>query len=210
MAFNTVMSLLLCMLWKLRCPRPPTNILVTRYGRSALSTYRELEKTHQKVDKLELDVSFLHRCHEYNIIPKFLRFKIYDRNFNNTDTYRDWQKSLLEREIRIQTQKLNELKGKLIQLKDSFKNLVSYLDFWTFFMKIKEHTRHISDKIRTRHERKLRYLGIHPVVYDERSIFNYSSRLLNGREKRLLSLGLDFCIPFYKTDWLKHFYIWMS
>ena len=205
MATTAVLTLFLCMLWRLRCPRPPTDVLVSRYGRPTLNTYRKLEKLDHKIDKLRHDISFLQRCREYGIIPKFLKFKIYDKNFNRTETYKEWQNSLLMREIRVQTNKLNKLMDNLVTVKNEFRRLTSFLDYWVFYLKIKEHTKYISSKIELRHENKLKNLGIQPIVYNENSIFNFSSHLLKPREKKLLALGLDFGIPFYKSDWMKHF-----
>ena len=57
----------------------------------------------------------------------------------------------------------------------------------------------------TVHYKKLKSLGIQGVHYHNNNIFNFSDRILSANERRLLSLGLDFCIPFYKVNFLNHF-----
>lgn len=205
MVFHGAISLLFLLIWKLRCPSPPTDVLISRYGRSTLTTYRSLEKLHLRENKIDQDIRFLTLCLNQNVMPKFLRFKIYSKSFSKTDTYREWQSSLLEREIKQQQRKHKDTVNKLTECKSFFKSQVSFLDYWTFFHKISEHTRLVSEKVKWRHEKKLRSLGIPRIQFNDDCIFNFSSKCLTQREKELLMLGLDFCIPFYRTDWLKHF-----
>ena len=199
-----VISILFCLLWKLRYHGSIVNVLTTRYGRQTLSAYRSLEKFHRLSIKIGLDITFLQTCYDYDTIPKFMYFKVYTKNFRNSDLYRDWQFTLLEREIRQQQRKREFIIEKLEVCRKSFKNLVSFLDYWTFIHKIFVHNKVVSEKVKLRHERKLRSLGINRVNHNEDCIFNISNKVLTVREKKLLMLGLDFCIPFYKCDWLKH------
>lgn len=199
-----VISILACLIWKLRCHGSIADVLITRYGRQTLCTYRSLEKLHQLSIKIGLDIKFLQTCYEYDTIPKFLYFKVYTKDFNKSGTYRDWQFVLLEREIRQQQRKLESTFRKLEACRNSFRNLVTFLDYWTFLHRIYEHSKVISEKVRLRHERKLNNLGINRVNYNEKCIFNISSKHLSTREKKLLMLGLDFSIPFYKCSWLRH------
>lgn len=202
---RSALVLFTLLIWKLRVTKSTAEVLTTRYGRTALSTYRELERCEQKVAKTQLDITFLQNCKEYNVLPKFLKFKVYSRTFSRTETYREWQNTLLERECKQQQKKLKTLQARLASCKLRLKNLVSFLDYWIFTTKSTELVKSIAIKIKLRHEKKLEELGIHKVQYNDHSIFNLSTRPLSPRETKLLMLGLDFCIPFYKKDWLKHF-----
>ena len=57
------------------------------------------------------------------------------------------------------------------------------------------------------HERKLFKLGIHQPKFmsPDNVIFNYSNYVLSSKEKFLLSLGLDFCLPNFKPNFSKFF-----
>ena len=64
----------------------------------------------------------------------------------------------------------------------------------------------VSDKTKI-HERKLLILGIQQpkFVSPDDVIFNYSNYQLSTKEKFLLSLGLDFCLPNFKPSFTKFF-----
>ena len=108
-----------------RFPRdtPINEIILRRYGQPLLAQFRRTEKTHFKIKKLEDDLRFLHTCKEYGIIPKFIKFIVYNANFYCTKLYRSWLFKLLDIEISNQCKKLKKLK-------DDFGNL--YIFFMYF------------------------------------------------------------------------------
>ena len=65
-----------------------------------------------KLEKTKCDLEFLNKCKTYNVIPKFLRFKLYKRNVQNSNLYKSWQYKLLNLEIKS---KNNILKRNKIQ-----------------------------------------------------------------------------------------------
>ena len=184
--------------------RSIVDIITSRYGQEVLICYRRLEKLHLKVEKLKLDIKFLETCIAFDRIPKFLNFKIYCSEFRNTRKYKSWQLYLLERELKIQKRKVIKFSMSYKSALSDFKNNVSFLDFHYFFNKIVKHSIDICKKVVLTHERKLRDLNITPVSYNMNSIFNLSSKILGEREKQILSLGLNFSIPFYKLNSLSH------
>ena len=101
---------LLTFLIKIRYPRnyAITDIIRTRYGEDTLRLFRKLEKQHERIGKVKLDLQFLKTCLAYNITPKFLQFKVYCRRFQQISTYRKWQFDLLHRDIKLQTRKLKD------------------------------------------------------------------------------------------------------
>ena len=78
-----VFCFVLLFLLKIRYPsgQPITTTIYVRFGRRVLAEYRRLEKVHFRIQKLKLDLEFLHLCKAYDVAPKFLHFKIYDREF---------------------------------------------------------------------------------------------------------------------------------
>ena len=170
-----VFCFVLLFLLKIRYPSglPITAIIHNKFGRRVLVEYRRLEKVHFRIQKLKLDLDFLHLCKAYDVAPKFLHFKIYDKDFRNTTLYRNWQQTLLEREIRSQEFKLDRLKIEYRDCDNIFRNSVSFLDYYYFLCKIKLHTLNSCKKVKEIHERKLSNLGIRSVVYNKNCIFNY-------------------------------------
>ena len=181
------------------------NIIYEKYGREALKNYRLLEKEHFRKAKLKLDIDFLQKCINFEKVPKFLQFKIYNGNFRRSRKYREWQNYLLNREIRLQKKKLSNSSHLVDQLSTRFKNNVTFLDFYVFKIKIFIRTKINCEKVKKTHEKKLKDLDISPPNFNYNSIFNYSDRTLSDDERNVLALGLDFCIPFYNVDFLKHF-----
>lgn len=204
---ETVFALILLFLLKIRYPRgqPATQIVLTKYGRETLKTYRVLENNHYKIRKLNLDIEFLSTCQAYDKTPKFLQFKVYSYDFRKTKKYRNWQTHLLVREITCQKRKLKTVRENYERNIVSFKNSISLLDYWLFMSKIAVHTRNVCKEVKNTHERKLKNLGILPLNWNEECVHNYSDRVLTSQERKLLSLGLDFCIPTYRPNNLKHY-----
>ena len=47
-----------------------------QYGNQELLKYRKLIDRSKKLEKCRLDVIFLLKCRTYDIVPKFIRFKL--------------------------------------------------------------------------------------------------------------------------------------
>ena len=201
------LALILLFILKIRYPRgePTTNIVYRKYGREVLATYRKLENEHYKVQKLKLDLVFLSTCITYEKVPKFLNFKLYRNDFRNTTRYKSWQTHLLNREITLQRRKLKNVRNNYERIRNNFRNVVSLIDFWFFMSKIQCHTNNLASKVKITHEKKLKDLGVFPIHWNVDCVHNFSNRVLSVREKQLLSLGLDFCIPTYKLNGVSHY-----
>src|ERR1700722_15991388 len=65
------------------------NTIKKKYGRQTLKLYRELEKSNLKFVRTEKACEFLRKCLLYQIVPKFIRFKPYDKNFIKTTSYKE-------------------------------------------------------------------------------------------------------------------------
>ena len=106
-----ITTLVLLFLIRLRFPKGKSicDIITSRYGRPTLQCFRDAERNYFRARKLELDVLFLNTCKDYEVIPKFIKFKVYNRNFHNTRTYRSWQFKILDLEISSQNKKLKNV-----------------------------------------------------------------------------------------------------
>ena len=66
---------------------PTINCYYKKIWPYGLQLFRRLERTSVKLKKNEADLKFLKTCKSYEIIPKFLYFKLYRRNLLNSKLY---------------------------------------------------------------------------------------------------------------------------
>ena len=188
--------------------RNPIDILRQRYDGNAVQIFRKYEKFRKKLRKSELDFDFLQSCKAYGIIPKFLKFKLYDPRLHRTEMYNDMQNALLEREISVKIRQMEDNKEKCAAAKNELRSMLSVLDFHWFSLKVESGIDKYASEVKRIHEKKLTVLGAHlklASVDPNKCIFNYSSYQLSEREKYLLSFGLDFALPVIKPNYFKYF-----
>ncbi|XP_068209109.1 uncharacterized protein [Palaemon carinicauda] len=74
--------------------------LRSKYGGPVLSSYRHLESTRKKLRKAQLDLDFLLYCRLSNVVPNFVKFRLYRSSLYSTDFYRESTETLLDLEIK--------------------------------------------------------------------------------------------------------------
>ena len=74
-------------------------IVRIRYSGEVLKAIRKFEKVDYKLRMAKLDISFLVKYQNENIIPNFLKFRLANKNLQNSVSYRKCQQSLLQTEI---------------------------------------------------------------------------------------------------------------
>ena len=182
-----------------------------RYGADTTKDLRQWEKTAKQLVKVELDEILLRRCHTESVIPKFLRFRLYRQNLDNTPVYRECQVKLLENEIDYKRKVCKRLRLCLDVCKSKVKDSISWFDFVHASSFIEKSVSSYESQVTLVHKRKFISWGgsYNPTNIDsERCIFNFSDYVLGNREKFLISLGLNFCVPcfyFPKRDVLLYF-----
>ena len=196
-------TLVFLFLIRLRFPAHKSLFQITRerYGPHTVGLLRKLEKNSRLLDKARLDEDFLKRCLDQQVIPKFLRFKLYRQNLRNTQIYKEFQRQLLEKEILNKQVHIRKLKEVVCQLENRLKNIVCRLDFIHFKHFIDNSVCKLHNNVETVHRRKFTSLGgsYDPTFIDpSKCIFNLSNYVLSKRETFLLSLGLDFCMPVFR------------
>ena len=74
--FMKVPGIFFLFLIQLRFPQSKSVSQITRrqYGHEIIKRLRKLEKIHYRLRKAELDLEFLVKCKDNNVIPKFLNF----------------------------------------------------------------------------------------------------------------------------------------
>ena len=192
---------------KLRFPAgtPISAIIKKRYGDHVLKIYRKFENASFKEQKCILDKIFLCECRKNNLVPKFLRIKLC-KTERNIKLYKNFQRTLLDNEIKTKTKDIIKL-GKVVnQLQAELKQLCSFIDFSHFKSLVGELVSKKITTVKRVHERKLFHLGVVKTegLNPNNVVFNYSKLRLSERLTFLLSKGLNFAIPTPKLR-LPHF-----
>ena len=178
-----------------------------RYGYALLATCRTLEKTVRRRHKAELDLDFLLYCHLNDIVPNFVKFRLYKSSLYATPFYDETTKKLLDMEINYKNKCIAKLTDKSHTLLTSVKSSLSLVDFMVFKYLLSKSVNEYLAGVQQIHERKLARLGINIPNFNNnnKTVFNLSCYELSSREEFLLSLGLDFGLPCFKPSY-NHFY----
>ena len=156
-------------------------------------------------------MDFLQTCQHRNVVPKFLRVKLANRNLRSSSAYKTCQKRLLKEEINI---KKNKIKQHLLERNSVKKQLqfeISFFDFsqvCALFLNIDNKKLNRSKSIQNKKFSNL--LSENPNLVSARShdpekvSFNFSSHDLSDDEKLLLCKGLNLSIPPKRLDYPDH------
>ena len=104
-------------------------VLRIRYGTDLVKNIRKLEKIDCKYYKLQLNLDFLQTCQHSNVIPKFLQFKLANRNLRSSSAYNVCQKRLLKEEINIKKNKIKQYLLELYNVKNQLETKISFFNF---------------------------------------------------------------------------------
>ena len=87
---------------RLRFPQSKSlsQIIRKRYGDKIIKRLCKFEKIDYRLRKAELDLEFLVKCRDNNLISKFLNFRLANRSLRFSLTYAHCQSNLLLEEIR--------------------------------------------------------------------------------------------------------------
>ena len=93
-------------------------VLRKRYGRDLVKEVRTLEKIDFKLRKAILDLDFLISCRKNSVFPKFLQFKVSNKQLRASKAYISCQKRLLNQEIDNKQKAIKSLQQKVIDVKN--------------------------------------------------------------------------------------------
>ena len=94
-----------------------------------LKRIRKFEKLDYRLRKAELDLEFLLRCRDNNVIPNFLNFRVSSHYLKASLTYRQCQLKLLQEEIRHKKSDIRVLKKEFNSSHSSLQHEISFIDF---------------------------------------------------------------------------------
>ena len=125
-----------------------TQHIKDKYGPNLLKVYRKLLTDTRKLEKSKLDLIFLSKCKTYDVVPKFLRFKLYRKALQSGQFYKSWQVKLLDFEMSQKTSQSHKLSANILEIKSiiqsKFTVFESYLINRTVTKIIKEETEETS------------------------------------------------------------------
>jgi hypothetical protein len=160
------------------------SIIRNTYGEEAHKLYRKYENTSRKLEKTKLDYNFYCKCKVYNIMPKFLRFKLFRRALQDSNFYKTCQVKLLTREINDKKKRIAALTSDLAECKDDILNYFPGVTRALIYRVVRDQQENFVAETSETHERKLNRLGIHNhfrpcdpnlVVHNFSSVFEQPS-----------------------------------
>lgn len=204
-----VIALVLLFIVRLRFPRGSSiaNILTQRYGRPVLILFREVERHDFKKRKLHSDLRFLKCCKKQNLVPNFLKFKVSNRNLQQSKSYRKCQQFFLNTEIKNKEKQIKYTSNKHSDLEKQLKESVSWIDFTHLSSLIEQRNVNSISRVYCVQTLKLRKLGYNPDtnLNPDKVIYNLSNHSLTNSEKSALSNGLKYVIHPTKPKFVPHF-----
>ena len=143
-----------------------------------------------------MDLNFLLFCKQKSLVPKFLQFKLANRNLHDSKVYRECQLTLLNAEINQKKSIIDNHHVNFIKLKEHIKDHVNFIDYihvTTLFLTSNDRS---LEECRKTQDRKIINLCNKKVDNNdpEKVIFNFSSVDLSDSDKLLLSKGLNFAV----------------
>ena len=121
--FLRTLTLVFMFLVRLRFPSRLSllQVILNRYGDTIVKLVRKFEKVDFKHRKVALDLNFLQICWSFNVIPKFLQFRVANKNLRRSQAYQKCLNHLLLAEI---SNKNKDLKVLVIELSSVKSNVL--------------------------------------------------------------------------------------
>ena len=205
-----IVVLVISFITRLRFPRGKSikNVITDRYGVNTLSSFRRKENLYFKVSKNRLDLSFLIKCKECKVFPNFLNFKTTNNGLRNSRAYSRCKGLLLDEEIRQKRRAQRRLQTEYETTNDQLRAQIRNVDLIHLEHTTEKRFKQKLARIKDTHEAKLLRLRLRTTpnncIDPDKVLFNLSSRLLTLEEKKVLSKGLNFCVPPKRLDFASY------
>ena len=130
-----------------------------KYGRGILKDVRNLEKIITKLNKAKCDYEFLHLCLIYNLLPKFTRFKLWNKKYMKHQMDHQQQRKYLQIKYNQKSKQNIKLKCDLNTMLESIKKKINPIEFQL----LKKHLDRLKEKeklkIKAIHKKKVEKLS---------------------------------------------------
>ena len=186
------------------------NHLRLSYGSEFVIIVKDYFNVSRKMCKIKNDIKFLLECEIEGVLPNFTRFRLMNPRLNKNQSKRNYQKDIVQAELKSHKHDLRELKIRAKALYDIINFKVVPVD-WNL-IKTKLDLLISTFDIQTK---KTQNAKLHDLTFDNRfevledetdnlkmaeSLFNLSNVKLNEKEKKVLSKGLKFACKNVKVD----------
>ena len=197
--FLRVAVLVFLFLARIRFPKNESisSIVRKRYSGEVLKVIRKFEKVDYKLRKAKLDISFLVKCQNENIIPNFLKFCLANKNLQKFCYLQKCQQSLLQTEIDNKKLHLTTFQNEFNRLSNKLQFKLNRIDFAhisAIFLSSNDNLLKTHDSIQQKKFNKL-LMENRPKQDPEKVIFNFSKSSYTDAEKTLSVEGLSFALP---------------
>ena len=99
------------------------------YGDKIIKRLRKFEKIDYRLRKDEVDLEFVIKCTDNNVIPKFSDFCLANRSLRFFITYAHCQSNLLLEEIRLKKSNVRVLRKEFDNLRSSLQQQINSIDY---------------------------------------------------------------------------------
>ena len=168
-----------------------------KYRNSDNESYKKAIKTqriHKKLVRCEQAIRFLKKCRDANVFPKFTRWKII--NGKSEKIKSKYRRKILLDEIREKNDLLRSLKDELKNSTDQLYENITYMKKWMIKFSIGNTVKQEEKLVTRRHEKKFanllkeRHETEGTTSNPNKTIWNFSSHILNNEEYQTLQYGL--------------------
>ena len=181
--------------------------LTNKHGRGILKEIRLYEKQLLKTLKAQCDTEFLRISLLYNLTPKFVRYRLWNKKYHHSKIHKNHQRHYIQLEYHNRCKQTHQFDQQLTIMFDNINNKLN-----PFERKLlKDHFDKLKDKeqkkIKQIHSKKIFSLSNGNIILQEidikKVVYNISSRELSTEEETILSKGLEFCIETKIKDTLQ-------
>ena len=180
------------------------------YGTFAANTAYQYRRTQLKLVKTKLDIAFLKKCKNNNLLPNFVRFRVSPTFSRHQNAINNCYKQILTQEIRIKKRKLSQLYRHSNYFKSDLSHNIDELLYSRSITIVERFVNEHAINVSSTHEEKFRKLQSAqpasndtmaqiPSKYPIQPVHNYSRRILTSDEINILSNGLDYVLAESKS-----------
>ena len=161
-------------------------VIRNRYGNEVGKLMRKFERLDFKYRKVLLDLDFPDNCIRNNVVPKFVQFRVPNKDLRNSPTYRQCQTKLLKQEISNKKRRARLLKMDLQSARNDLMCKLKWIDFndvYNLFLLGNDKALRKHQKIQNKKFDKLSEVSCESVSHDpDKVIYNFSSHKLIERK----------------------------
>lgn len=178
------------------------NNLISHYGNETAGMFRKLEATYKKLAKVENHLTFVHKCKNFDLLPKFVRIKKSHFSKSKQKILIETEKKLLLATIRENSDRVVYLQSEIQLLEVNIKCIVDNSDYIKITNAALHSYNQVYNSTKQRQQIKLAKLKEEKSVntraqisneqMNEKFVVNLSNHILTESEQSLLKKGLGF------------------